>query len=510
MKKTLLTVCAVIMALVSCNKEEALFEPKLSVEPVDVVFNLSATHPDGNATKAVKTSWETDDVIFVFFSGQTAPAYLELKWNGAEWVDTRRNLSFAESETGTMTAIFLPFGSDAVVSADGEGNYTFDEIYLSYYLTAQLPYIVSGGEINGNFSMRIPDGYIQFFIDDSYADDAPGELREPHLTPQGITSIAADGTITHTNIAHGAPLPSYVYDKEDKLSGEQKGRLFSGILAAEARNVETDYNFTLVIDGWQGNYYSMSFAGKTFYRGPQEGRALKLPSVTGWTAITDYKPIDLGCDIPNGVGEEKKRIYWASRNVGATADVPENTSDEERRKTFGNFFAWGETTKKTNYYWDTYAYAKGNNNRFTKYCTDVDYGDGGFTDLLTELEMSDDAARYNCGRIWRMPTLAEYQALKKDHSWAWDDTKVGWVVSVSGGTAWSDPTIFLPAAGHYAGSSHSNWHDYNMHCGYYWSSTLSSTKYASYLLFSKTTYSAVNVGADLTRAYGTPIRAVTE
>jgi hypothetical protein len=205
---------------------------------MQVVFKLSATHPDD--TKTVKTAWETDDVVFVFFSEQTAPAYLEMKFDGSTWVNTSKSLSFTEGETGTMTAVYLPFGSDADVLADG-GAYKFDKTYLSFYLTAQLPYTVSGGEVSGTFSMQIPEGYVQFFeyVPSSYLTTQI-ELREPHLTPQGIASIAADGTITNTTIAHGAPLPGYAYKKEGTDSDDW-GFVFSGILAEGARNVETDF-----------------------------------------------------------------------------------------------------------------------------------------------------------------------------------------------------------------------------------------------------------------------------
>ena len=129
MKKSLLILCAALLALVSCNKDLTPNETKQG-EPVDVVFNLSVTHPDGGGTKSVKDAWETGDVVFVFFSGQTAPAYLELKYDGTKWVNTPKGLSFTEGETGTMTAVYLPFGSDATVVADGSA-YKFDKTYYA-------------------------------------------------------------------------------------------------------------------------------------------------------------------------------------------------------------------------------------------------------------------------------------------------------------------------------------------------------------------------------------------
>ena len=118
MKKSVLILCAAVLALMSCNKELTPNEVKQG-GPIDVVFNLSATHPDGADTKAVKPAWETGDVVFVFFSEQTAPAYLELKYDGTKWVNTPKDLSFKTGETGNMTAVYLPFGSGATVVDDG-------------------------------------------------------------------------------------------------------------------------------------------------------------------------------------------------------------------------------------------------------------------------------------------------------------------------------------------------------------------------------------------------------
>ena len=88
--------CAVA-ALLSCNKESNL--PQASNE---IVFDLSASLPDDGSTKAVKTGWETGDVIFVFFSKQDTPNYLEMKWTGSKWEMTPDFIHFKNLFT-TMT-----------------------------------------------------------------------------------------------------------------------------------------------------------------------------------------------------------------------------------------------------------------------------------------------------------------------------------------------------------------------------------------------------------------------
>ncbi|MBO4370001.1 MAG: hypothetical protein J5808_01395, partial [Paludibacteraceae bacterium] len=91
-------------------------------------------------------------------------------------------------------------------------------------------------------------------------------------------------------------------------------------------------------------------------------------SVSGTLQGHDY--VDLG--LPSGT-------LWATCNVGA------NTPEE-----YGDYFAWGETTLKSNYEWSTYKY--GTYNQLTKYCYKSDYGKNGFTDTKTTLDAEDDAA----------------------------------------------------------------------------------------------------------------------
>ena len=158
-------------------------------------------------------------------------------------------------------------------------------------------------------------------------------------------------------------------------------------------------------------------------------------------------------------GMEKGRAYvdlglsvkWATCNVGAE-------SPEE----YGDYFAWGETTSKSTYNWNTYKWCNGSGTTLTKYNNSSSYGT---IDNKTTLELSDDAARANWGGEWRMPTDTEVTELRKQCTWTWTTQNgvYGYkVTSKSNGNS-----IFLPAAGlridgslYDAGSG-----------GYYWSST---------------------------------------
>lgn len=156
--------------------------------------------------------------------------------------------------------------------------------------------------------------------------------------------------------------------------------------------------------------------------------------------------VDLG--LPSG-------LLWASRNIGA--DQP--TAD-------GQFFAWGETQPKMEYSWETYAYGY-SYSELTKYCNNEVFGYNGYTDDLTTLQPSDDAATANWGNGARMPTMEEIKELC-------DNCTSEWVTlnGVKGRkfTGTNGNSIFIPAAGYLDGDGSSTLQNY----GYYWSASLST------------------------------------
>ena len=139
----------------------------------------------------------------------------------------------------------------------------------------------------------------------------------------------------------------------------------------------------------------------------------------------DHTYVDLG--LPSGT-------LWATCNLGA--NLPEE---------YGDYFAWGETQPKDNFSWTNYQYCMGSFNTLTKYCNNPDIGYNGFTDDLTTLEPSDDAATANWGDDWRMPTEGEWQELYQNTTVTWT-TRNG----VNGRlfTASNGNSLFLPAAGY--------------------------------------------------------------
>jgi hypothetical protein len=133
-------------------------------------------------------------------------------------------------------------------------------------------------------------------------------------------------------------------------------------------------------------------------------------------------------------------VKWATCNVGA--NKPEEA---------GDYFAWGETLPKYSYDWNMYKYCYGDADDLTKYCTRKRFGYNRFVDDKITLLLSDDAARYNWGGSWRMPTKAEQDELRNNCTWTWT-TQNGVngykVTSKSNGNS-----IFLPAAGYRYDSS---------------------------------------------------------
>lgn len=176
--------------------------------------------------------------------------------------------------------------------------------------------------------------------------------------------------------------------------------------------------------------------------------------------IRGHKYVDLGLSVK-----------WATCNIGA--DSPEE---------FGDYFAWGETSTKSEYTSDN----------------SVTYGTN-FSDIAGNSNY--DAARVNWGGSWRLPTKAECRELKEECTWTWT-TKGGHNGYKVVGP--NDNSIFLPAAGYRDGTSLYRAGEY----GDYWSSTSgeSSTQSAYYLNF----YSGGHDVDWYYRSYGRTVRPVSE
>ena len=164
-------------------------------------------------------------------------------------------------------------------------------------------------------------------------------------------------------------------------------------------------------------------------------------SANGWSDYADRiqvipipvpEAIDLG--LPSG-------LKWASFNLGAS-------SPQE----IGNLYRWGETEPRQGYedpYTNPMEFYKwsvgikyGMNTFYylTKYCQNSEYGYNGFKDNKTILEPEDDAAYFNLGGKWRMPTDEEWSELLNNCSWEY--------ISETGGRTVTGPngnSIFFPS-----------------------------------------------------------------
>ncbi len=255
--------------------------------------------------------------------------------------------------------------------------------------------------------------------------------------------------------------------------------------------------------------------------------------VADWTAGTDlpggeavlsykhngYEYVDMGEVDINGV---TKHLYWATCNVGA-----DNPWD------YGDYYAWGGIQPfyqaghsqdspcndwidgKDGYNWKNYSFMQAGQSdwkHITKYTfadgqTAAIWYDGGGNFIgdgktsLADDGYADDAARQIWGGDWRIPTDAEWTALRNTtlYDWVWTtdylgdgSNHVGRIVTRKTGTGpCAGNSIFLPAAGHrydallyYAGSY-----------GYYWSSSL-NTDYSDYAW-----YVYLSGGVDRLRGY---------
>jgi len=135
--------------------------------------------------------------------------------------------------------------------------------------------------------MTIPEGYVQFFVEDAAATDEAYWLGCDAVIPTGVASISADGTITETSDMRAVDdMPGYAYSS---------GYLFSGKLVG-SYSYGQNYYFakTKTADNSRADYF---VTGKTL----ESHSAVKLPANDDIYAVVSGIPND-GKWVPVGSG----------------------------------------------------------------------------------------------------------------------------------------------------------------------------------------------------------------
>lgn len=214
--------------------------------------------------------------------------------------------------------------------------------------------------------------------------------------------------------------------------------------------------------------YSVTRAGSPSESVPVNGNHFVMPDFSvNVEVVYVMGMVDLG--LPSG-------LKWASMNLGAG-------SPEE----YGSFFSWGEITPKTEYSEDAY-FDSGYEA----------YGLGG----VEALRASDDAARARLDGSWRLPSMADWEELRRCCIWKWESYggKAGYRVI----SKVNDNAIFIPAAGRIKDSGPID----RGSVGNYWTSELGSgsSRNGRSVHFSYGYFTFANYY----RFFGLPVRPVTD
>lgn len=320
------------------------------------------------------------------------------------------------------------------------------------------------------------------------SDSGGGDVKD--LVVTGDVFEITDSSALLTGFAN---LPFELADAEvgfmlDKSPAFGHARKFDVAL------IDENNKYSVTVTGLESNtpFYYKSYI--------QNGRAIKYGGVKSFDSALPEGSVDLGIVMTRNDGTTYK-LYWGKSNLCASG-LCANPED------YGDYYAWGETERqKAHYTWETYKWCSFSSVVLTKYNTQVGYG---VVDDITVLqrgetsgESVDDAARAKLGRKWRMPTSAEWDALKTKCTWTsavQNNVKGARVTGPNGNS------IFLPATGYFNDDDLLE----TVAFGHYWSSSLfiDNPHSAWKIKFSTSSFSVFQ--DDMNRWYGVTIRPVAE
>ena len=299
MKKKLLTVIAVLLALSACNKPVTEPDNGKTYSLDQLQFNF--TIEKGDATKGVRDGWLNGDKVFVFFGGHS-DVYVTVTYDGSAWSAIPQLPSGMNVEglakTGDVTAVYLPYGNDLTPSWNGSA-WTFPGTNDYYYMqTQKATYFIIDMEsklptLGAYLYMETASDYVQFYLHDN---DASGTIRLAcnYVVPGGIGSISLDGTITD---ASDSSVPGrWITARAGTIDGD------TGYYASGKLMLRPGYHCYLAMD--TGSGYKHYYKQRESPLSPN--KAYVLPVYANWADVgaTEYVAV--------------AGAAWASVSVGAS------------------------------------------------------------------------------------------------------------------------------------------------------------------------------------------------
>jgi len=321
MKKVLWMLVIALVALSSCRKEIPVEEEGRTYALSSLRFDVTINRLE---TKGIKSDWESGDKVFLFFS-EVTNAYVTLSFNGSSWSPTASNGSVSLNQTGTLTAIYLPYvGNVQPAYSDG---WRFAAVSSSYFLQAvKVDYHIremsnQAATLGADLDMtKANDASTQFFVPKTPGQNETMQLACNVVTPTGLDGIASDGTVTSSS---GASQGDWMTGYPATVDGEQ-GFYFYGMIADTPG---TDNYFALKDNN--STYYKHYYKGNTTLL---SRKSYQLPAFDNWPGVGNDVQVNVAGYVWNSLsdGASSPLETGSSLNVQPQADglnlIPSRTA----------------------------------------------------------------------------------------------------------------------------------------------------------------------------------------
>ena len=472
-----LPLALIVMSIYSCTSDDETVQDVNDNSSVVTTFTCTQEN-DGTTTKAAlgsegKILWESGDAISIFDGNKANYKYsLGSESNGK----STGTFSGTGAVTGPYVAVY-PYTAGATLSDDRKS--------VSNIVLPDEQEAVAGG-FDPKAALMIAKSETTTLT----FKNAVGFIKvTPQFDCKKIILRAADktqplagkGTIKFDG---SDPCIDFTGSKELSYSITLSGTITSGkayYIAVPAVKLSKNWTLTFVTEN--KNYMRQVTKPITFARSIALNLGTYATDGDYWVGprgiVDSSQEVDLGFTIKGSDGKTYK-VYFAKSNL-TTTGLAEKETD------YGDYFAWGATKPwYSSISGNTFTWKDGKSDGYSTENAPY-YNNGSYTKYTSDgeiLKAADDAANVILGGDWQLPTkdilknlYNVYKSSKYDYEWNKDGCNGFYVTLMADKTK----SIFLPAAGLFAGVYFYEKGQQGYQQGQYWSGIAESSTHAYFL-----------------------------